>query len=549
SLISAGGAVRPIFDPLTTDANGVRQPFAGNRIPANRISPIGRAIAATFPSPTQAAAFHGAPNMAYTGQLPSTADQKAAKIDHRFTDWFSANISYLRYSSLEPGETWFPDSISSPEQWRLDRKVDTTQINTTMTLNPTTVLAVRYGYNRFPNYSFQLSQGFDPASLGFNSGFVRAIPSPTFPRVAFQNFYSGTAMGTNSNALVVPNSKNVHGMLSKFVGRHSLKFGADYRLIRVSGADFGNSAGNFTFNDQFTRADFLRGDARSGSDVASLLLGYPADAVGFVPSTLHNFANYTSAFVHDDIRINPNLTINIGLRWERETGLAERNDNLIVGFDRSVLNSISQASGVPTRGAVMFAGQNGARTTVQNPNLNKLSPRLGVAYKLNAKTTIRGGYGIFWAPQTAQGGVYLPEGFTASTQPLTSLDGGRTPNPATSLGTVFSAGLDRPVGSALGDQTGIGKALTIFDPNARSPYVHQFSVDVQRELPFGIALAVAYVGSRSTDLTINSAAININQVEERHFGLGSAGLARAVPNPYFQRGGVAGLAGATVSQA
>ena len=549
SRINAGGPVRLIFDPLTTDANGVRQPFAGNIIPASRINPVGRAVAATFPVPTQAAAFHGAPNMPYTAKLPSVADQRAAKFDHRFTEWFSANLSYLRYNSLEPGETWFPDRISTPEQWRLDRKVDTTQVNATMTLNPTTVLAVRYGYNRFPNYSFQLSQGFDPGTLGFNSGFVRAIPSPTFPRVAFQNFYTGTAMGTTSNALVVPNSRNVHGMLSKFVGRHSLKFGADYRLIRVSGADFGNSAGSFGFNDQFTRADFLRGDARSGSDLASLLLGHPADATGFVPTTLHNFAKYTSAFVHDDIRINPNLTVNIGLRWERETGLGERNNNIIVGFNRNALNSISQVAGIPTRGAVVFAGQNGAPTTVQNPNLNKLSPRLGVAYKLNQKTTIRAGYGIFWAPQTAQGGVYLPEGFTASTQPLTSLDGGRTPNPATNLSAVFSGGLDRPVGRALGDQTGIGKGMTIFDPAARSPFVQQFSVDIQRELPFGVALAVAYVGSRSHDLTINSAAININQVEPRHFGLGSAGLARAVPNPYFQRGGVAGLAGATVSQA
>ncbi len=549
SLVRAGGPVRVIYDPLTTTSAGVRTPFAGNRIPGDRISPIGRAIAATFPTPTNTARFYGDNNMPYFGQLPSKADQKTFKFDHKITDWWSANISYLRYNSLEPGETWFPDSVSTPAQWRLDRRVDSTQINSTMTLNPTTVLAIRYGYNRFPNYSFQKSQGFNVASLGFNQGFVKAIPSQTFPSVGFENFYVGDNMGTNSNSVFVPNSKNLHGILSKFIGKHSLKFGADYRRIKVSGADFGNSAGQFTFNDQFTRADFNRGDGTSGSDLAGLLLGYPAGANGFVPSTLHNYADYTSAFVQDDFRFNSKLTLTFGVRWERETGLKERNNNMITGFDRSALNSISTASGVATRGAVQFAGVNGANTYVGNPNNTKLSPRIGVAYQVNSKTTVRGGYGIFWAPQTAQGGVYLPEGFTASTQPLTTLDGGRTPNPATTLANVFSTGYDQPVGNRLGDQTGIGKGLTIFDPNAKSPYVQQYSVDVQRELPFSMAMSLAYVGSRSSHLTLNSAAINVNQVEARYYGLGASALSGAVANPYFGKGGVAGLAGATVSQA
>jgi trimeric autotransporter adhesin len=546
-ISAANQGIRLMYDPLTTTADGVRTPFAGNIIPAARISPVGRAIAATFPNPRNAPRFLGDLNQPYEAQLPSKADQKTLKFDHKVTEFWNANLSYLRYNSLEPGENWFRDSVSSPQQWTLDRKVDSTQFNNTLTLNPTTVLAVRYGFNRFPNLSSQSSAGYNVAGLGFASNFVRDIPSLTFPRVQFENFYPGDAMGTNSNALVVPHSKNLVGMISKFVGRHSLKMGGDFRRIQMDGVTFGNSSGNFVFNDQFTRANFASGNGQSGSDLASLLLGNPTSADGFIPTKMFQYVNYVSGFVHDDIRINNKLTVNVGVRWERESGLTERNNNLITGFNRDAVNSISAASGVPTRGAVMFAGVNGSPRSTGNPDMNKLSPRFGVAYQLNAKTTIRGGYGIFWAPAFAYTGPYLPEGFTASSQPLATTDGGRTP--ALNLGTIFANGLDKPVGSGLGDQTGIGKALTILDQNARSPYVQQYSFDIQRELPFGVALSVGYVGSRSSRLSLTAADINVNQLEPRHFSRGVAGLSAATANPYFNRGGAAGIGTANVSQA
>ncbi len=543
----AGGALRVIYDPLTTAADGTRTPFAGNVIPLSRLSPVGLAIASTFPTPKNTASFYGDANMPYFAQLPSKADQKTIKFDHRITNWWSANLSYLRYNSLEPGEHWFPSSVSSPQQWLLDRKVDATQWNNTLTLNPTTIATVRYGFNRFPNLGYQSSQGFNPATLGFNSNFVKDIPSPTFPSVTFDNFYSGDNMGTNNNFRVIPYSKNLHGSIAKFVGRHNLKFGGDFRRISLVGTDYGNSSGTFGFTDQFTRANYLSGNAQSGADLASLLLGYPATASGFVPVKMSQYLNYVSAFAQDDFRISPKLTITFGLRWERETGLMEKNNNLIVGFNTSALNSISTLSGVPTRGAVAFAGVNGASRSTGNPNLNKLSPRLGLAYQVNSKTAVRGGYGIYWAPAFAYGTPYFPEGFTATSQPLTTSDGGKTP--ATGLSNIFNNGLDKPVGNTLGDRTGIGKALTIMDPNAKSTRVQQFSIDVQRELPFNIAVSAAYVGSRTSNLTLTAAAININQVVSSNFGIGASGLSQPVSNPYYGKGGVAAIGTQNVSQA
>lgn len=547
--LTSNGALRVIYDPATTAADGTRSPFAGNIIPAGRINPVGKAIAATFADPTSVARYMGDTNVSYTGILPSIADQRTYKVDHRLFSWWNASFGYQWYHSIEPGETWFPDKPSSPEQWRLDRIVNSSQVNSVMTLNPTTVLSVRYGFNRFPNYGFQLSQGYNLASLGLNPNFIGTVASSTFPNVSFQNFYGSDNMGTNNNFLITPYSKTFSVALSKFMGKHSLKFGSDTRRISVSGLDLGDAAGNFSFGTQFTRKDYSKGDSTSGSDAAELLLGAPSSASGFAGTKLTQYLQYYSGFAQDEFRINPKLTLTYGVRWERESGLREVNNNLITGFNPNALNSISVSSSVPSRGAVIFAGLPGGKDSTGLPDQNKIAPRVGLAYILNPKTTIRGGYGIYYGPQIAQGGPYLPEGFTASTQAAVTLDGGKTPNAATSLSNVFSGGLEKPVGNTLGDRTGIGKNLTVFDPNARSPRIQQFSFDIQRELPFNIAASIGYVASRSSHLTQTAGGINTNQLLPSFFNLGTSALSASVANPYFGRGGSNLIGSSSVSQA
>jgi hypothetical protein len=339
------------YDPLSArDANGNRAPFPQNIIPSNRLDKTGLAIAATFAKPTKTAPF-GATNVGYSGILPSEAGQGTVKVDHKFTDWWSANVSFLRYHSNEPGENWFPDLPSTPEQWVLDRHVDATQVNNTIIVNPSTVLAIRYGFNRFPNDTIDHSLGFNLTSLGFNPALAASLSRPTFPIVTFQNYYPGDAMvSVGNNNYFVPYSRNVVGMISKYLGHHSLKVGADWRSISNDGLDYDGSDGSlaFNFDDRFTRQNAAR--SGGGSDIASLLLGYPAYASAFRSTKLFENVQYTSAFFQDDIRVNPRLSINLGLRWEHETGLRERNNNLIVGFDPNAQNSLGPKVGVPVRG-------------------------------------------------------------------------------------------------------------------------------------------------------------------------------------------------------
>lgn len=522
------GDLLTIYDPLTTGANGARQAFPGNIIPASRIDTVGRNIAATYMPPTREAAFYGDLNLAGAGPLPSVADQRFIKLDHNLFSWWRANVSYLGYNSNEPGENPYP-TISSPDQWILSRFVNTTQLNNTITPNPTMVIAVRYGFNRFPNIGTQKSQNFNVASLGFNQAFVRDIQSPTFPNVAMQTAYS---LGTNNNFNYVHHSNNFGVQVSKFLGKHTLKGGWDYRLIGASGVDYGNSAGAFTFNLDFTRSGASSGTG--GADIASLLLGTPAGATGFIPTKLFQTINYYGWFVQDDFRVSRKLTLNLGLRWERETGLRERNNNLITTFDPTAPNPLQASAGVPTLGVFRFAGVNGAPTETGNFRRNKWSPRVGVAYQVNDKTVIRGGYGIFWSPQIGLGSPFQSEGVTALTNPPTD-NGGL---PLVQLSNPFPNGLDRPVGNSLGDRTGIGKAMSVYSPKATSGRVQQFSFDIQRQIWGGFVVIAGYAGSRSTNMTWTAATLNMNQLNPSNFSLGAAALRQLVPNPYFGRGGL-----------
>lgn len=526
------GSPLVIYDPLNSVA-GVRQPFPGAVIPKSRMSPVGLAIAAAFQPPTSAPSYYGANDLAAPGSLPCRAAQYAGKLDEDFTSWWRASVSYLRYFSLEPGNTEFP-TVSSPNQWRLQRRVDATQLNNLFTVNPTTVVAVRYGSNRFPNYSYNASQGFNLASLGFSPSYVSQVnPSLSqFPPISTNNFYGLGTSGNNSFFVLA--SQNFSTSVSKFMGRHSLKAGFDYRKIKAAGNDANNAAGDFSFNGIFTKSA-PTASGSGGADLADLLLGYPSSGNQYTSTKLTEFINYYGLYIQDDFRLSPRLTLNMGLRWEREPGLQEVNNGLVVNVNGKVPNPLAaNVTGIQPMGAVEYAGTNG-KTSVGNPLDNKWGPRFGAAYQINSKTVLRAGYGIFFAPQFLQGSPIATVGYNQTTSYIASTDNFVTPSGT--LANPFPNGIAQPVGNSKGAATGIGQSFNLVDPHAKSPYVQQYSFDIQREVGFNTSIEVAYVGSKSNHLTLGSAAINENALNPSLLGLGSA-LTKSVPNPFYGHGGV-----------
>ncbi len=538
--LNSDGSLRVIYDPMTL-ASGVRQPFPGNVIPSTRINPAGQAIANSFQAPLTNPSYYGANDLNAPGRLPCRAAQYTAKLDEDITHWWRASLSYLRYFSLEPGNTEFP-TASSPDQWRLLRRVDTTQLNNLITVTPTTVIAIRYGFNRFPNYSYDASQGFDLNSLNFSPSLVNQVPKALaqFPSVTMTNLY--TLGVSDNNSFYVHASNNFSATISKYLGRHSLKAGFDYREIKAAGNDSNDAGGNYTFNGIFTKSSNLSSGS-GGADLADMLLGYPSNAAIYTSTKLTDVAKYYGLYVQDDFRVSSRLTLNFGLRWEHEPGLKEVNNGMVVNFDGTAKNALAaNVSGLSPMGAVVYSGN--GQDTVGDPTSSKMGPRFGFAYKLNSKTVVRGGYGIFWAPQFAIGSPIATVGYNQTTNPSASVDNYMTP--ALNLTNAFASGILQPAGNSLGAKTGIGQSFSLVDPAAKSPYVQQFSLDVQRELGGGFAMELGFVGSKSAHLTTTTANLNANALNPALLSMGSA-LSQAVANPYYGNGGT-GVVGTSLVQ-
>src|SRR5258706_46948 len=209
----------------------------------------------------------------------------------------------------------------------LYRKVDATAANATIIPNPTTVVNLRYGFNRFPNIFLMVSRGFNPGTLGFPASYVSALQYQYFPQIGLLN----NTISSQTPSWTVYWSKNLLGSVSKHLGRHSITAGMDYLLIHTDFFAPGAASGNFSFNGVFTRSAPSAGSS-PGTDFADLLLGIPSSGSIATAVKLFDYARYYSGYVQDDFRMSSRLTLNFGLRYEYETGIPENNNHLVVGF-------------------------------------------------------------------------------------------------------------------------------------------------------------------------------------------------------------------------
>ncbi len=529
---NANGQVIPIYDPLTTDASGNRQPFPGNIIPANRINPVGQAFANSLPLPTLHPEFDdNTPNLPTQNIIESTARQISLKLDHHFTDNISANGVFLNQSTFEPDANYFPDAPYAASAFHLQRDVNVFVLNNTVILNPTTVATFRVGMNTFSDDNV-LPYPFDMRTVsGINSNFANSLVVQKFPALTLTGYPSTGNSGLSDTNYY---SWGVNGVLTRLAGSHSLKTGADYRIIGVNALQNGQSAGSYTFNGVFSRAG---NNAANNNAIADLLLGYPSSGTLALASEFDQFVKYYAWFVQDDWRVNDRFTLNAGIRLEHETGLAEKDNKMVVGFDRDLISPLNvtipadPVAGAPARqvrGGLMFAGVDGNPTETGDAPAVKISPRIGMAFSLNDKTVIRAGYGLFFAPW--QSGLQSTPGYTQ-----TSTLQQDTLTPITAVNNPFPNGLAPISGNSLGVLTGVSSAVTFIDQDRDAPRVHQYSADMQRQLPNDMSIGLTYMGSVGQHLTWGGTAtgsVNINQVDPRYLPLGNR-LTEQVPNPFF----------------
>jgi hypothetical protein len=543
SFNSAGQLVQ-IFDPLTGDATGNnRQPFANNVIPTSRLNPVATKMLSYLPTPTRDVS-NGSNNFDSIAEINDRAVMYTGKVDHRFSDKVSLAGFYLYNKTNEPCANslvpWDePNRFIDPNDYILKRRVHALALNNTWLPGNNTVFTLRYGWTKFQDQN-TLSIEYDPAQLGFAQSFLQPLQVKKFPQVTTLTDYK--TFGAIDPNILFWNSWSANGTMSKLLGSHTIKIGADYRNISVDTQSFAGGAGRFAFTRLFTSSNPLTTNATSGNAVASMLLGYPAANVDSastvtVSSPFFAWTNYYGAYAQDDWRVSPKFTLNYGLRIEHEDGLREENNGFTVAFDRTLnpggaLGAVT-VNGQPVRGGLVYAGQNGANEYQGNPPGMKVSPRVGMVYSMNQKTVVRAGYGIYWAPwnyQAVGAQNYGNIGYTQVTQsPQPQF------TPTVSLTNPFPNGILTPTGNAAGALTGVGSAIEFIDQDKGAPQIHQYSIDIARELPGNIAVGFEYVGATGRDLNLggsNDGVVNINQVPVQHLALGAA-LLDQVPNPFF----------------
>jgi hypothetical protein len=550
SFDSAGRQV-VVYDPMTGNADGTgRQPFSGNIIPPGRMNPVAKAMAAFLPLPIQDVS-NGRPNFDSQAEIHDRAIMYTGKVDHRFSDQVSLTGFYLYNKTDEPCANFAYPGLSHQNRfidrndYLLLRRVHVLALNNTWIPANNTVLTVRYGWTRFVDDD-TLSAPFDPATLGFSQNFLSQIQVAKFPRVSISDYYAFGAIDPTPRNWY---SWSANGSLSRLLGRHTLKFGADYRTVGIKTQSFAGGAGDFRFDRFYTSSNPLTngtgGTSPSGNAFASFLLGDVSGDPGNlsrvgVSQPFDAFVHYYGAYAQDDFRLTGKTTLNFGVRVEHETGLMEENDRFTVAFDRALnpggaLGSVvNPLTGQPITGGLVYAGVNGANRHQGDPPAVKVSPRIGVVHSFSRKSVLRAGYGIYWAPwnyQSVGAANYGQIGF--SQQTFSTEQNQFRPN--ISLTNPFPSGILQPVGNSLGPLAGVGGQIEFIDQTKKAPWVQQYSVDFNRELPRNMAIGFEYSGATGRDLGLggsNDGIVNINQLDPAHLALGPA-LLENVPNPFF----------------
>lgn len=541
-----------VYDPTTFPRVSFLTETGKNVIPAADINKLGLYTANQFPTPTSTGLYGAGANFTNNGvSFKSRDDTYSGKLQHTFAPWYNASISYVHSAIQEPSGN--PLIVQYANSTKLLRYTDATAINNTFVVNPTTLLTVAYGQNRYYSASFQYSTGFNPATgfggTGFAPGFANLLQSPTFPAITLSSLTNSTAasIGASNGGPTVYASHNVVVVATKTLGRQNIKAGYALRLFDVYTNPTSGGAGAFTFNGQYSNATGASSSNTPGS-IADLILGIP-DAATLTLNTgsFVNKESYNALFAQDDVRLSDKLTFNIGLRYEYELGQSEKNNRYNVGFDENVVSSYVGATGntVTTRGGVDFAGVNGSPTHCCANSHTKFSPRIGISYAPTKTAVVHAGFGIFYSP------VGIAAATTGYSQTTTLAQANATSAVAAGtnayLSNPFPGGVLQPTGSSLGPLTNIGSSFTgsstyTFTTGLQSyrkhfPLVEQYSLDVEQMFPHDVLVKIGYYGAHARNFA-NYA--NINQIPDAvlaQYAPGGAkagtNLATKVANPYY----------------
>ncbi|MCU0245632.1 MAG: carboxypeptidase regulatory-like domain-containing protein, partial [Bryobacter sp.] len=430
-----------IYDPLTSHpcVNGVdvtgtcsspyiRTPFPGNVLPESRISPIGRKILSFYPEPNTVGMTDNYVNSGSTGQY--RYEQPMFRWDRVVNSNNRVNFIFTYQDGSEyRNQTGIPRPAAAGNIGS-ERRNYNFIASWTRVLTPTAIFDFRASFGRFqqrfPNSDTE--SGITAASLGMTS----MIHAPTTendypPRLAIDQFSNLFGNGANLMTKRADNQWNLVPTFTMTTGKRTVRFGADLVYAAIGTGDLGLANGYLQFTRWGTQRYPLRSalNAQDGSGIADVLLGIPGAGQIDWNDTFYRSWPYFGFFIQQDWKVRPNLTLNMGLRYDVQIPWLERFDRVNTGFDYDAVSPLSDQIitrwrqlkatydatnprfPYPDPPSAIYGGRTfvtpGGRRRVYDTDWQNIQPRIGLAWGINRKTVLRTGFGIFHRTATQLG--------------------------------------------------------------------------------------------------------------------------------------------------
>ncbi len=564
------GSIYTIYDPnsgVASNGQVARQPFSYNGqtnvIPPGRISAIAQAYQAYYPLPNLTTA-----NATGTNDYLANSTQNddyftvTPRMDIVFNDRHKLFWDYHGVYRTFYVNNYFPN-VSTGDVSPTNGNGAT--VDDLYTISPSLVLNTRVNWTRLDEQQFPLATvaKFNPTTLGFPGYLAAASTSLTMPAISWSDSTQSLGFSRNLNDgagfITEFDTYQAFASLTKIIGTHTIKFGADVRRRVQASKDLGFSSGSFSFGSGWVNGPISNSaSASQGPDYAEFLLGLPTGGEFDLDTHSNAHMYYTGFFAQDDWRIKSNLTLNLGMRYEHETPTVVNSNHALNGFNFSAPNSVTAAaqaayakSPISQLPASQFNPVGGATyVSSAHPGVSStyglsFSPRVGFAYTpggRNGKTVVRGGFGIFFGDVGVEGWqkpstsyVEVPVGAYSQASYLVPTNNGYL-TPYATLSNPFPTGITQPAGSAAGLNTFLGQSLTFMNPNLGASYSERWTLTAQQQITPTLVLELGYIGNRALHLPISE---NLDGIPAQFLATGNTrnqavinAITANVPNPF-----------------
>ena len=516
-----------IFDPTTFNpVTKTSSPFPNNQIPLSRFSPVATAVLALIPQPNISSGLGR--NYAGFGKRITRSDQGNARVDHSFgpKDTIFGRFTFSDISDLNPvpGTASFETASAPVSPPGFGQNTSVRAVNTaiqwTHIVSQSTVNQLRLGYNYTGTLQTQENAIDFSSANGIRGNENRSYSNgvPVFNIIGFSSF-GGTTFDLDWRN----NSFALMDDFSHVRGHHTLKIGFSGERLLPTTRFLLSPRGSFTFRNIFTANP--QSPTNTGNSFGDFLLGLPNTAAAGVGDNLVHLQTWRfGTYVEDDWKVTPRLTLNLGVRYEVNPHWVEKDNKwsnidlsgggqFVIASNHGEINPAANLGAFPTLKFVTSDKAGFPRALVNN-DFNNVAPRIGFAYAIGeeAKTVVRGGYGIFYTRDVvASNGLSFNPPFFGNK----SFTNGNLAN----LIPVETALIS--TSTVLPNAQGLAKEA----PNG---YVQQWSVGIQRQLTTDLVIETTYLGTKGTKL---NASISPNQAIP-----GTTPLALRLPFPNLAAG-------------